>query len=299
MFDKGVLKSYYVDNYYGRKLALAPTSGSMSNLSWQLGSKSQQQLLADVKDGLFITGFIGGNSNGGTGDFSLGFVGFRIRDGAIAEPVSEMNLADNNLEFWKKLKAVGNDPFAYSSQLHTVARIRGRVGRRRLTPTLVGSGNGDSPRFRRQPIETGLLPFRFRPQPKARLQPSCLPVAERRNPNCAIYSTLRSKWGLSRFPALFTRGGCRNQRLAKRGTVPLFHAQRRPDGFHGLPQCTYVVCDALPREADRAFERRPRARVRNDADDINGTIDSRSERLTQLRLRDRETYESQHARFLR
>ena len=117
VFDKGVLKSYYVDNYYGRKLALAPTSGSMSNLSWQLGSKSQQQLLADVKDGLFITGFIGGNSNGGTGDFSLGFVGFRIRDGAIAEPVSEMNLADNNLEFWKKLKAVGNDPFAYSSQL--------------------------------------------------------------------------------------------------------------------------------------------------------------------------------------
>ena len=87
----------------------------MSNLSWQLGAKSQQQLLADVKDGLLITGFIGGNANAGTGDFSLGFVGFHVRNGAIAEPVSEMNLSGNNLEFWKKLKAVGNDPFAYCS----------------------------------------------------------------------------------------------------------------------------------------------------------------------------------------
>jgi PmbA protein len=114
IFEKGVLKSYYIDNYYGRKLAMAPTSGSLSNLSWQLGAKSQQQLLADVGDGLFVTGFIGGNSNSGTGDFSLGLVGFRIRKGALAEPVSEMNISGNNLEFWKKLAAIGNDPFPYS-----------------------------------------------------------------------------------------------------------------------------------------------------------------------------------------
>ena len=115
IFDKGTLKSYYIDNYYGRKLQMAPTSGSTSNLAWQTGSKSQQQLMADMKDGLFVTGFIGGNANSGTGDFSLGVVGFRVRNGAIAEPVSEMNLAGNNLEFWKQLAAVGNDPFAYSA----------------------------------------------------------------------------------------------------------------------------------------------------------------------------------------
>jgi PmbA protein len=115
VLDKGVLKSYYIDTYYGRKLKMEPTSGSASNLSWKLGSKSQKELIADVKNGLYITSFIGGNSNGGTGDFSIGVVGFLIRNGAVAEPVAEMNLSGNHLEFWKKLVALGNDPFPYSS----------------------------------------------------------------------------------------------------------------------------------------------------------------------------------------
>ena len=115
VFENGVLKSYYVDTYYGRKLKLEPTSGSISNLSWKLGTKSQKELLADAKDALLITSFIGGNSNSGTGDFSVGVVGFRVRNGEIAEPLSEMNLSGNHLEFWKKLVALGNDPFPYSA----------------------------------------------------------------------------------------------------------------------------------------------------------------------------------------
>ncbi len=114
----GVLQSYYIDTYYGRKLKLDPTTASPSNFTWKLGSKSQPELIKDVKDGLLITSFIGGNSNSGTGDFSVGVVGFRLRNGAIAEPVAEMNLSGNHLEFWKKLAAIGNDPFAYS-QLRT------------------------------------------------------------------------------------------------------------------------------------------------------------------------------------
>jgi len=113
--ENGVLKAYYVDTYYGRKLKMAPTSGSTSNLTWKLGAKSQKELLADAKEALFITGFIGGNSNAGTGDFSVGVVGFRVRNGEIAEPLAEMNLSGNHLEFWKKLVALGNDPFPYSS----------------------------------------------------------------------------------------------------------------------------------------------------------------------------------------
>ncbi|HYK02477.1 MAG TPA: TldD/PmbA family protein [Thermoanaerobaculia bacterium] len=115
IFADGVLKSFYVDTYYGRKLKMEPTSGGISNLTWRAGAKSQQELFADVKNGLLITSFIGGNSNSGTGDFSLGVVGFRIRDGVRAEALSEMNLSGNHLEFWKKLVAVGNDPFPYSS----------------------------------------------------------------------------------------------------------------------------------------------------------------------------------------
>jgi PmbA protein len=115
VLENGVLKSYYVDTYYGRKLKMEPTSGGPSNLTWKLGSKSQRELLADIKDGLLITSFIGGNSNSGTGDFSIGVVGFLVRNGAVAEPVAEMNLSGNHSEFWKKLVAVGNDPNPYSS----------------------------------------------------------------------------------------------------------------------------------------------------------------------------------------
>jgi PmbA protein len=125
IFEGGVLRSYFVDTYYGTKLKIAPTTGGSSNLVWALGQKSQAELVAEVKDGMLVTGFLGGNSNGTTGDFSLGVQGFRIRNGQIAEPVSEMNISGNHLELWKRLAAVGNDPYLYSSM---------------RTPTLVFDG---------------------------------------------------------------------------------------------------------------------------------------------------------------
>jgi PmbA protein len=125
VIEAGVLKSYYIDSYYGKKLGVTPTSGSASNLSWKLGDKSREALVAGIQDGIFVTGFLGGNSNGLTGDFSLGVQGFRIRGGKLAEPVGEMNISGNHLEFWKTLVAVGNDPFPYSSM---------------RTPTLVFDG---------------------------------------------------------------------------------------------------------------------------------------------------------------
>jgi PmbA protein len=123
--ERGILKNYYIDTYYGKKLKMAPTTGGRSNLQWALGSKSQEQLLADVQDAILVTRFIGGNSNGTTGDFSFGVQGFRVRGGRVAEPVSEMNISGNHLELWKRLVAVGDDPYPYSSS---------------YTPTLVFEG---------------------------------------------------------------------------------------------------------------------------------------------------------------
>jgi len=114
IFESGVLRNYFVDTYYGKKLKIAPTTGGSSNLIWALGAKSQAELVAEVKDGMLVTGFLGGNSNSTTGDFSLGVQGFRIRNGQVAEPVSEMNISGNHLELWKRLQAVGNDPYPYS-----------------------------------------------------------------------------------------------------------------------------------------------------------------------------------------
>jgi len=115
IFEAGVLKNHYVDTYYGKKLGMAPTTGSMSNLAWKLGAKDRDGLVADIKDGVLITSFIGGNSNGTTGDFSVGFQGFAIRGGKIAEPIAEMNLSGKHVDAWKRLVAVGNDPFVHSA----------------------------------------------------------------------------------------------------------------------------------------------------------------------------------------
>jgi PmbA protein len=115
LFDKGVLRTYFIDSYYGRKLGTPPTTAGTSNLVWTPGDQSLDGLIADAKDGIVVTGFLGGNSNGATGDFSFGVVGYRFAAGRRAEPIGEMNMAGNYLELWKQLAAVGNDPWLYAS----------------------------------------------------------------------------------------------------------------------------------------------------------------------------------------
>src|SRR5512140_2830739 len=110
VFDAGVLKTFFLDTYYAKKLKMEPTTGGWSNLVIAPGTKGRDALLSDVKEGLYVTGFLGGNSNGTTGDFSHGVQGFRIRGGKLAEPIAEMNISGNHLEHWKKRVAVGDDP---------------------------------------------------------------------------------------------------------------------------------------------------------------------------------------------
>src|SRR6185436_18368824 len=45
----GVLESFYIDVYYGRKLKVAPTTGGSTNLAFAGGKKDLAALLADVK----------------------------------------------------------------------------------------------------------------------------------------------------------------------------------------------------------------------------------------------------------
>ena len=110
-----MLRSYYVDVYYGRKLGLPPTTGGPSNLVLAPGKKDLAALLHDAGEGLFVTGFLGGNSNGTTGDFSFGIRGQMIEKGQLAEPFAEMNVSGNQQDLWTRLVAVGSDPFPFAS----------------------------------------------------------------------------------------------------------------------------------------------------------------------------------------
>jgi PmbA protein len=113
--DSGVLKDFYVDWYYGRKLEWEPTTGSTSNLVIPAGKRSVSEIMKDLGRGIYITEFLGGNSNSTTGDFSVGIGGILFENGVFTQPVSEMNIADNHLKFWGKLIEVANDPWLSSS----------------------------------------------------------------------------------------------------------------------------------------------------------------------------------------
>ncbi|MBN1212419.1 MAG: TldD/PmbA family protein [candidate division Zixibacteria bacterium] len=115
IIDKGVLKYFLINNYYARKLGVEPTGGSTSNMVFDYGTRSLDEMVRDVHKGILVTGFIGGNANNTTGDFSVGIVGLYIEDGKIVKPVNEMNVAGNQKELWNQLVEVGNDPYIYSS----------------------------------------------------------------------------------------------------------------------------------------------------------------------------------------
>ena len=109
IIKNGILKNYYIDSYYSKKLAMSPTSGETSNLLFKTGTKDINRLISEVDKGVMVTGFNGGNCNGSTGDFSYGIEGFFIKNGELAYPISEMNITGNMKELWSGILAIGDD----------------------------------------------------------------------------------------------------------------------------------------------------------------------------------------------
>ena len=115
IIEKGVLKEFLIDWYRSRKLGWEPTTGGTTNLILPPGKRSVKAIMKDLGRGVYITGFIGGNSNSTTGDTSIGIIGHLFENGEPTQAIAEMNIADNHLKFWNKLVEVGNDPWPYSS----------------------------------------------------------------------------------------------------------------------------------------------------------------------------------------
>ncbi len=111
----GALETLYVDTYYGKKLGVAPTTGSASNRVVALGDQDLAALLRAAGSGVYVTSWLGGNADATTGDFSFGIRGHLIEGGQIGAPVGEMNVTGNLIDLFARLAAVGNDPWPYSS----------------------------------------------------------------------------------------------------------------------------------------------------------------------------------------
>ena len=76
---------------------------SASNVHMEAGTISREDMIAGISDGVLVTELVGQGVNGLTGDYSRGASGFRIRDGELAEPVSDFTIAGNLLDMFAAL----------------------------------------------------------------------------------------------------------------------------------------------------------------------------------------------------
>ena len=102
----GVLQGWVLDLATARKLGMestgsavrgtsAPPSPSSSNVVLTQGTRSREELLAEMGTGLLITSLIGSTINSTTGDYSRGASGFWVENGELAYPVNECTIAGN------------------------------------------------------------------------------------------------------------------------------------------------------------------------------------------------------------
>ena len=79
------------------------------------GTRPFAAIARDVPRCVVVTGFLGGNANASTGDFSYGIRGLLLEHGAVVASLSEMNVAGNLLTLLADLGEVGNDPWTWGS----------------------------------------------------------------------------------------------------------------------------------------------------------------------------------------
>lgn len=119
IIDKGVLTTWLLNSSSARQLGLettghasrglaGPPGVAPTNLTMQPGTRDLAGLMADAKTGLLVTSMFGPSLNGNTGDWSVGVSGVWFENGEAAYPVTEITVAGNLIDIYKRL-VVGSD----------------------------------------------------------------------------------------------------------------------------------------------------------------------------------------------
>jgi PmbA protein len=135
LIEDGVLKSWLLDCATARELSLQTTahanrgvssvpSPGPSNLHLAPGRRTPAELIAEIKDGFYVTDLIGAGVNVVTGDYSRGAAGFWIENGAPTFPVSEVTIAGHLVEMFAELEPANDLTFRYGTNAPTL-RVEG------------------------------------------------------------------------------------------------------------------------------------------------------------------------------
>ena len=114
LIENGVLTTWLLNCAAARQLGLqttghasrgvgSPPGIESNNVHLPAGAESIEQMMKRVGKGLYVIESFGPSLNSNTGDYSAGVAGFWFENGAIAYPVSEITVAGNMLDIYRRL----------------------------------------------------------------------------------------------------------------------------------------------------------------------------------------------------
>ena len=135
LIEDGVLTTWLLDLRSARQLGLqttghaargtsGPPGPAPANVYMAAGKRSRADMLAEIKDGFYVTDLMGMGVNGVTGDYSRGAGGFWIENGQLAYPVNEITIAGNLKDMFLNMEAADDLELRFGMDAPTV-RIDG------------------------------------------------------------------------------------------------------------------------------------------------------------------------------
>ena len=112
IITNGILQTYLMTSYSGRKMGLPSTGHAGGIHNWLVKpnrSGGLNTLLAEMGTGLLVTEFLGSAINPVTGEYSRGAAGFWVENGKVQYPVAEITIAGQLQEMYQQIIAVGDD----------------------------------------------------------------------------------------------------------------------------------------------------------------------------------------------
>ena len=122
LIENGILKSYMIDKFNGRRMGMASTGSSrrqsyrhtptsrMTNTYIAPGTDKNEDIISSIEYGLYAASMGGGSVNPVTGEFNFSVnEGYIIRNGKICEPVRGAALVGKGSEVIQNIDMVGTD----------------------------------------------------------------------------------------------------------------------------------------------------------------------------------------------
>ncbi|MCY4459756.1 MAG: metalloprotease TldD [Albidovulum sp.] len=122
LIEDGILVKYLQDRQNARLVGVQPTGNGrresyehspmprMTNTFMQGGDAKPEEVLAELKDGVFAVGFSGGQVDITNGKFVFSCTeAYRVRNGKVGEPVKSATIIGDGATALQRIRAIGND----------------------------------------------------------------------------------------------------------------------------------------------------------------------------------------------